>query len=78
MKIETKKDFAKATFSMILVGGLLFTIGIPLSFFIIGIPLVIGGIALIIVGFVGLIISPVFDPSKANKLTSWNAWKKTS
>lgn len=57
-KIESKKEFAKLSLSMIFGGGLIFVIGLILSFIIIGIPLAIGGIVVMAIGFLGLIASP--------------------
>lgn len=66
IEVKSKKDLAKLGAAFLFGGGFM-TLFIITAF--IGIPMMLIGIIL-------LILSPFIDPSKANRLTSWDAWKK--
>ena len=59
-EIKSKKDALMMGISMMGAGGVLFLIGLPLSFFIIGIPLVIVAFILMILGGIMVLFSPFF------------------
>lgn len=57
-QIKSKKDAAILGVSTIAAGGVLFLIGLPLSFFIIGIPLVIAAFVIMAIGGIMILVSP--------------------
>lgn len=57
-KIKNKKDAFKMGISMMGAGGVLFMIGLPLSFFVIGIPLVIAAFVVMAIGGIMILVSP--------------------
>lgn len=57
-QIKSKKDAAVLGISMMGAGGVMFLVGIPLSFFIIGIPFVILGLILMAFGALMILVSP--------------------
>lgn len=57
-EIKSKKDALMMGVSMMGAGGVLFLIGLPLSFFIIGIPLVIAAFVIMAIGGIMILVSP--------------------
>ena len=57
-QIKSKKDALMMGISMMAAGGVLFLIGLPLSFFIIGIPLVIAAFVIMAIGGIMILVSP--------------------
>lgn len=57
-QIKSKKDALMMGISMMGAGGVLFLIGLPLSFFIIGIPLVIAAFVIMAIGGIMILVSP--------------------
>lgn len=57
-QIKSKKDALMMGISMMGAGGVLFLIGFPLSFFIIGIPLVIAAFVIMAIGGIMILVSP--------------------
>lgn len=57
-EIKSKKDAFMMGISMMGAGGVLFLIGLPLSFFVIGIPLVIAAFVVMAMGGIMILVSP--------------------
>lgn len=57
-KPKNRGEFIKQMIGAFFGGGLLFLVGLALSFVIIGIPFVIAGALMMILGVLGLIVSP--------------------
>lgn len=60
VKIKSRTQMAVIGIVMLLTGGLLFTIGLPLSFFVIGIPFVIFGVLIMLLGGIVILTSPFY------------------
>lgn len=66
-EIKSKGDMVKMGFVALFAGGLTFSIGLPLSFIIIGIPLVIGGVIAMAIGGLLILAAPFWNPNRKVK-----------
>lgn len=63
-QINGRGSLAMMGLMLLLAGGVVFTIGLPLSFIIIGIPFVIGGLIAMAIGLLMLVVAPFYKKKK--------------